>query len=80
MSDGFLESLFNADMEQERRDDGYCRFKGHTIRVERENPESDWYITVEAPDGTYAYDGSWRDSAHETADEAIEEAKRGALL
>lgn len=55
-------------------------FRKHTICVERKHDHEDWYITVRHPNGCYAYDGWWRDSEHTTAGEAIEEAKRGAML
>jgi len=55
-------------------------FKKHSICVERKHDHENWYITVTAPNGCYAYDGYWRDSEHTTAGEAIEEAKRGAML
>lgn len=55
-------------------------YKRHLITVERERPGVDWYITVECPGGGMAYDGWWRDSAYKSHKEAIEEAKRGALL
>jgi hypothetical protein len=56
------------------------KFKGHTICVERKHDHENWYITVTAPNGCYAYDGWWSNSEHTTALEAIEEAKSGALL
>lgn len=55
-------------------------FKKHVITVERETKRDNWYITVQCPDGTYAYDGWWRDSVDKTVEQAIAEAKHGAQL
>lgn len=55
-------------------------FKRHRIALTRDGYDKDWYIQVTAPDGGYVYDGWWRDSADKTAAQALEEAKRGALL
>lgn len=54
--------------------------RSHLITVSKDTTDSDWYIRVQAPSGCYAYDGWWRDSADKTKHQAIEEAKRGALL
>lgn len=56
------------------------RFKGHDINVSKDAPSSNWYIRVTHPNGSRLYDGWWRDSANATWREAVEEAKRGALL
>lgn len=55
-------------------------YKRHQIHLEKESPCKDWYIQVVAPDGCYAYDGWWRDSADKTEHEASAEAKRGARI
>lgn len=55
-------------------------YKGCTIDVYKDHEHDDWYITVTFPDGTYGYDGWWRDSAHRSENDAIEEAKEGAEL
>lgn len=59
----------------------HVTFKRHAIHVERDQKMFGWwYIIVTAPNGCHAYNGWWRDSAGRTADEAIAEAKRGAML
>lgn len=55
-------------------------YKGYQITVERERRGVDWYITVTCPSGDLAYDGWWRDSAYKSHEEAIAEAKKGAML
>lgn len=57
-----------------------CSYKGSLITVSRTFDHENWYITVTFPDGTYGYDGWWRDSEFKSADEAIAEAKIGAQL
>lgn len=64
----------NADSEIFRE-----TFKRHAITVSREFG-SDWYITVLSPEGLYAYDGWWRDSAHKSRERVITQAKIGAML
>lgn len=56
------------------------RYKQHDIRIDRTARNPNWYIVVRGPDGCYACDGWWRDSADKTMDEAILEACRGSLL
>ena len=56
------------------------RFKGHDINVSKDSLSANWYIRVIHPNGSKLYDGWWRDSANATWQEAIEEAKRGAML
>lgn len=57
------------------------RFKRHDIHIQRDEKMFGWwYIIVTAPCGSKAYNGWWHDSADRTADEAIAEAKRGAML
>lgn len=58
----------------------YLHDKGHTIQCSRDGLRALWHIVVILPDGTYGYEGWWRDSAGRTASEAVEEAKRGAQL
>lgn len=58
----------------------YLHENGHTIELTRDSVRDDWYIVVIFPDGTFGYDGWWRDSAGRTASEALEEAKHGAQL
>jgi hypothetical protein len=55
-------------------------YKGYTIIVERERDCDDWYIQVTGPDGTYSYDGWWNGSAYRSEDDAIAEAKSGAMI
>lgn len=54
--------------------------KGHTICVERDGDNDDWYVTVEAPTGLMLVDGWWRNSEDKNSDEAIQYAKKGARL
>lgn len=56
------------------------RFKGHDINVSKDSLSSNWYIRVTHPNGSKLYDGWWRDSANANWKEAVEEAKRGAML
>lgn len=56
------------------------RFKGHDINVSKDSLSANWYIRVIHPNGSKLYDGWWRDSATATWQEAIKEAKRGAML
>lgn len=55
-------------------------YRKHQILLTRDSDGGDWYIQVIAPNGCYSYDGWWRDSACKTAAQALEEAKRGAML
>ena len=61
-------------------EDHDVRFKGHDINVSKDALSTNWYIRVIHPNGSKLYDGWWRDSANATWQEAVEEAKRGALL
>lgn len=61
-------------------EDHDVRFKRHDINVSKDALSSNWYIRVTHPNGSKLYDGWWRDSANATWQEAVEEAKRGALL
>lgn len=56
------------------------RFKGHDINVSKDSLSVNWYIRVIHPNGSKLYDGWWRDSENATWKEAVEEAKRGAML
>lgn len=56
------------------------RFKGHDINVSKDSLSSNWYIRVTHPNGSKLYDGWWRDSANATWQEAVDEAKLGAML
>lgn len=55
-------------------------FKRHHISVSKDSLSANWYIRVTHPNGSMLYDGWWRDSASATWQEAVEEAKQGALL
>ena len=57
-----------------------ARFRRHDITVSKDSDESDWYIVVTGPSGLRDYDGWWRESRGKTWEEAVEEAKRGAML
>jgi hypothetical protein len=67
------------DPDSPYEDEARTTFRRHEIHVSRE-PECNWYIRVMAPSGLYAYDGYWSESWNRTRAEAIEEARRGALL
>ena len=56
------------------------RFKRHDINVSKDSLSVNWYIRVTHPNGSKLYDGWWRGSENATWQEAVEEAKRGALL
>jgi hypothetical protein len=56
------------------------RFKRHDINVSKDSLSVNWYIRVTHPNGSMLYDGWWRASENATWQEAIEEAKRGAML
>jgi hypothetical protein len=58
----------------------YINFRGYHIWLQRDGPLENWYIRVTAPDGSYAYDGWWRDSEGTTWKDALKEAKRGACI
>jgi predicted RNase H-like HicB family nuclease len=58
----------------------FTRFKNHDITIQRDGDDTNWYIRVRAPNGLYAYDGYWLNSAGKSAKEALQEAKEGALL
>lgn len=51
----------------------------HQVIIEKRAGE-DYYIEVRAPNGCYCYDGFWAGSADKTIEEAIAEAKAGALI
>lgn len=55
-------------------------YKGHTINLERDHPNQNWYIIVATPSGGYIYDGWWRDSVGKSVHEAVIEALRGSML
>ncbi len=55
-------------------------FRQHSIVLTRDEPNSNWYIRVRAPNGCYAYDGWWRDSAGRPLKDALYQAKVGAGL
>lgn len=55
-------------------------FRGYDINVSKDALSLNWYIRVIHPNGSKLYDGWWRDSANATWHEAVEEAKRGAML
>ena len=55
-------------------------FKGHDINVSKDSQSANWYIRVIHPNGSMLYDGWWRDSENAKWQEAVEEAKRGAML
>ncbi|AVG17807.1 hypothetical protein CFN79_19105 [Chromobacterium vaccinii] len=58
----------------------YCHYLDHAINVSRDADDEDWYIDVEAPDGTCPYDGWWQHSANKTAEQAALEALTGSML
>lgn len=62
-------------------EDSYLgEYNGHTIEIERDKDHgNDFYIRVYNDEG-YAYDGWWDESADATIEEAISQAKDGALL
>lgn len=56
-------------------------YKKHSIIIERDEDANNWwYIQVISPKGTYLYDGWWQNSEDKTAKEALQEAKKGAML
>jgi hypothetical protein len=63
---------------EENRFDGM--YKGHEIRIQRDDDRQDWYIAVRDQGGYYVYDGYWRDSSDKSLDDAIIEACQGAML
>lgn len=73
-------SRFRVRTDEQWENGFYGRYKGHAIGIERDHPNSEWYIVVTAPNGLPAYDGWWRDSKHKPIREAIEQALRGSLL
>lgn len=56
------------------------RYHRRTISVSRGRLDRRWYIRVWEPNGCYSYDGWWQGSEERTAEEAISEACRGAML
>ena len=56
------------------------RIKNHDINVSKDSLSANWYIRVTHHNGCKLYDGWWRESANATWQEAVEEAKRGAML
>jgi hypothetical protein len=56
------------------------RYHRRTISVFRGRMDRRWYIRVWEPNGCYSYDGWWQGSDGRTAEEAIAEACRGAML
>lgn len=56
------------------------RYHRRTISVSRGRLDRRWYIRVWEPNGCYSYDGWWQGSDQRTAEEAISEACRGAML
>ena len=55
-------------------------FKRHHISVSKDSLSTNWYIRVTHPNGCKVYDGWWRDSENATWEEAVQEAKIGAML
>ena len=55
-------------------------FKRHHISVTKNSLSKNWYIQVLHPNGSKLYDGWWRASENATWQEAIQEAKEGAML
>ena len=53
---------------------------GYTIYGERASSREDWYIRVISPEGGYAYDGWWKDSADKPPAKVVAEAVRGACV
>lgn len=55
-------------------------FRRHEITLSKDGPDRNWYIVVWAPSGLRCYDDWWHESANKTWHEALDEAKRGAML
>ena len=55
-------------------------YRGHAIKLSREDFDDRWYIQVRDRRGCYAYDGFWKDSSGKSHGEAIYEACRGSML
>lgn len=57
-----------------------ARVRDHEIECEKEGFGRNWYIRVNAPSGSYAYDGWWRNSESKTPGQAFDEAIHGACI
>ena len=71
--------MTGLDVKEKNADHFYGWYKGHEIQIDREKESGNYYILVWS-DAGYDYDGWWNDSADASIDEAIEEAKRRAML
>ena len=57
----------------------YARWRGHVIDVTREGYNK-FYITVTAPDGSYSYDGWWKQECYTNMEFAVAEAIKGSCI
>lgn len=55
-------------------------YRKYFIQVSRDRKSEDWYIIVQAPSGSYLYDGWWPESAYKPKEEAFQEALYGSCL
>lgn len=72
--------LERVEITEQTQNELLCHYKDHEIHLCRRVADDDWYITVRAPNGMYAYDGWWENSAFLSSESALAEAFDGALL